>query len=99
MELESRMLDEPGFYVGVLVSPVVFELDMQFQIRGGLAINLLERFQEFLAPMPGFAIPDESPDRIILHRSGPPKDGLLLRGRQTFSESSSDIEQNFAEGS
>ena len=59
MEVEPRMPFEPSPHLGMLVGGVVVDDQVEFSPSRGLAIDLVEKTDEFLMPVAAHALADD----------------------------------------
>ena len=59
MEIEARMPTEPGLYPRMLMGTVIVYDQMKLQGRRGFGIDLLDKPNGLLVPMPRHAVPDD----------------------------------------
>ena len=60
MEVEPRMPFEPSPHLGMLVGGVVVDDQVEFSPSRGLAIDLVEKTDEFLMPVAAHALADDA---------------------------------------
>ncbi len=57
MDVVARALSQPRLDLGVLVGGIVIDGQVHIELSGHVSVQLAEKGEEFLVPMPRFARP------------------------------------------